>query len=338
MKKKLVITALVTGLLCALCAPSMAAIKWKWVHYQPVDSMVDVLSKKMIKEIQDRSKGEIQISLFPAAQLGDWMEMSDQIMRGSIQIGILPVTPAYNKSLLIRVLPYSVMNWKEAKEAFAGKNPFLLNIMTREMEKSGFKGFAVVAEGFGGAGFVRDPGFDVVDPDTDKHGYKIRVPAGNQAFESMATQFGFIPTSIPWGDTYIALQTGLIDCQIGNQPYNTFSSLLDVTKMYVQYNTHFQSSFVYMNKKAWDSLKPELQQIVSEVAKKYALTSFEMAEEEDKKYMEKMKSAGIKVIIPSDTQLAKLAKKVRTNTWPLMEKTIGKGIMDEVLAGLKSLQ
>jgi TRAP-type C4-dicarboxylate transport system substrate-binding protein len=313
---------------------SLAAVKWNWVHYLPVDSMVDKLSKNMIEEIEERSNGQIKISLFPAGQLGDWMEMSEQMMRGSIQIGILPVSAVYNKALQIRVLPYAVMNWDEARQAFTGENPFLFNVLSEEMEKVGFKALAVVAEGFGGAGFADIPDFDVFDPDADKHGYKMRVPAGNQAFESFAQQLGFIPASVPWGEIYIALQTKLIDSQVGGQPYNTYASFLDITKAWVQYNTHFQHSFVYMNKKAWESLSPELQEIVKEVALKHAATSFDIAEAEDKLYMEKMKEAGIQVIVPNDEQLQKIATKIRKNTWPIMENIVGKEVMNKVLSGL----
>jgi TRAP-type C4-dicarboxylate transport system substrate-binding protein len=338
MKKGLLVSMLVLCLVGIMSGPSVAAVDWKWVHYQPVDSMADKLSKDMIAEIEEKSGGEIKFSLFPAGQLGDWMEMSEQIMRGAIQIGILPVSPAYNESLQIRVLPYSVMNWDEAKKAFSGENPFLFEVLAKEMDKIGLKALGVVAEGFGGAGFAKVPDFDVVDPDANKHGLKIRVPSGNQAFESLAKELGFIPASVPWGEIYIALQTGLVDCQIGGQPYNTYSSFLDITKMWVQLNTHFQHSFVYMNKKAWESLSPELQQIVQETTKKYADTSYALAEAEDKKFMEEMEKAGIKIVVPTDEQLEKIATKIRKNTWPLMEDVIGKEIMDKVLTELAALK
>ena len=338
MKKGLALSFLVLCLLGVMCSSSVAAVNWKWVHYQPVDSMADKLSKSMIAEIEEKSGGQIKFSLFPAGQLGDWMEMSEQMMRGAVQIGILPVSPAYNKALQVRVLPYSVMNWTEAKKAFTGEKPFLYDILAKEMDKTGLKALAVVAEGFGGAGFAKVPAFDVVDPDADKHGLKIRVPAGNQAFESLAKQLGFIPASVPWGEIYIALQTGLVDCQVGGQPFNTFSSFLDITKMWVQLNTHFQHSFVYMNKKAWESLTPEQQKIVQDAAKKFADTSFALAEAEDAKYMAEMEKAGIKIVKPTDEQLAKIAAKVRKNTWPIMEGVVGKEIMDKVLAGLAALR
>ncbi|MDD3473634.1 MAG: TRAP transporter substrate-binding protein DctP [Syntrophaceae bacterium] len=334
MKKRMLVPVLTLILVGIICSPSIAAIHWKWVHNQPVDSMIDEISISMIKEIEEKSEGQIEISLFPASQLGDWMEMSEQIMRGSINIGILPVSPAYNQAIQIRVLPYSVMNWSEARKAFLGDNPFLSKILEKEMDKIGLKALGVIAEGFGGVGFAKVPDFDVIDPDTDKHGLKMRVTPGNQAIEAFAKELGFIPASVPWAEVFMALQTKLVDCQMGGQPYTAYSTFLDVTKMWVQMNTHFQQSFVYMNKKQWEALAPELQQIVQKAVHKYVEESFALAEAEDKHYMEEMEKAGVKVVVLSDEQLGKIASKIRKNVWPIMEDIITKENMDTLLTGL----
>ena len=330
--KKMVLLLVVAGLILSLgCAGAIAGekvVKWKWAHYQPVDSLVDKMTSAMKEEIETKTNGTIQITVYPANQLGDWMEVSEQIMRGAVDIGILPVSPSYDARLQVRVLPYSVMNWKEAKEAYLGDDPYLFNIMADAMDGIGLKALSVVAAGFGGGGFASVPEFDVLDPDADKQGYKMRFPPGNQAWENLVLALGFNPTPVPWGELYIAQQTKLVDCQIGGQPFNTWSSFRDVTKVWVQYNTHFQNSFAYMNKKAWEKLTPEQQKIVQEVCSKYGDESFTSAMAEDEKYRESLAGAGIKVIMPTDEQLAVIAKKVRQNVWPAMDKVIGKDIMD----------
>jgi len=51
-----------------------------------------------------------------------------------------------------------------------------------------------------------------------------------------------------------------------------------------------------------------------------------------------MEKAGIKIVVPTDEQLEKIASKIRKNTWPIMEEVIGKEIMDKVLAELSALK
>lgn len=324
----LVMVSLILSLGVACAFAEQPQVEWKWAHYQPVDSLVDKLTNSMKEEIEERTNGSIEITVYPANQLGDWMEVSEQIMRGAVDIGILPVSPSYDATLQVRVLPYSVMNWEEAREAYLGDDPYLFDIMSDAMDGIGLKALSVVAAGFGGGGFASLPEFDVLAPQADKEGYKMRFPPGNQAWENLVIALGFTPTPVPWGELYIAQQTKLVDCQIGGQPYNTWSSFRDVTKLWVQYNTHFQNSFAYMNKEAWEELSPEQQEIVQDVTSRYADKSFEMAMDEDQQYRDKMENAGIKVVVPSDEQLATLANTVRSKVWPEMDKVIGKEVMD----------
>jgi hypothetical protein len=58
--------------------------------------------------------------------------------------------------------------------------------------------------------------------------------------------------------------------------------------------------------------------------------SFAQARADDEKYLEMMKGAGIKVIVPTDEQISALSKVVRTKVWPVMDPVIGKKIMNEV--------
>jgi len=303
---------------------------WRWSHYQPIDSIVDKISHAVVNEIEEKTDGRIKIDIYPASQLGDWMEVSEQIMRGSVEIGLLPVSPSYDPRLQVRVLPYSVMNYQEAKEAYLGDDPYLLKIMENVMEGVDLKALSVVAQGFGGGGFAHIPTVDVLDPETDKGGLKMRFPPGNQAWENLVKSLGFSPTPVPWGELYMALQTKLVDCQIGGQPYNTWSSFRDVVKCWVQYNTHFQNSFIYMNLDIWNKLSEEDQIIIKEACMKQSLQSFDEARNEDEKYMNMMSEAGIKVIVPTDEQLEKISTMARQQVWPVMDDIIGKEIMDEM--------
>ncbi len=331
-------TVLLVTVVLALWLPMSASAvdkpgtkyQWRWAHYQPIDSIVDKVSKAVVQEIAQKSQGRIKIDVYPASQLGDWMEVSEQIMRGSVEIGLLPVSPSYDPRIQVRVLPYSVMNWKDAETAFLGSNPYLFKIMEDVMGGIDLKALAVVAQGFGGGGFATVPTVDVLDPDADKKGIKMRFPPGNQAWEAMVKGMGFLPTPVPWGDLYMGLQTKLVDAQVGGQVYDTWVSFRDVTKCWVQYNTHFQNSFIYMNANLWKKLTPADQQIIKNASINQSKASFAIARSEDEKYVEMMKGAGIKVIIPTDEQLVKLSKVIRAKVWPVMDPIIGKKIMGEV--------
>ena len=85
-----------------------------------------------------------------------------------------------------------------------------------------------------------------------------------------------------------------------------------------------------MNLDIWNKLSEEDQIIIKEACMKKSLQSFEEARNEDAKYMKMMSDAGIKVIVPTDEQLAKISTMARQQVWPVMDDIIGKEIMDEM--------
>jgi|TARA_B110000908_G_scaffold96032_1_gene113576 TRAP-type C4-dicarboxylate transport system substrate-binding protein len=165
----------------------------------------------------------------------------------------------------------------------------------------------------------------------------MRFPPGNQAWQTMVAALGFEPTPVPWGELYLGLQTGLVDAQVGGQPYNTWTTHRDVTECWVQFNTHFQNSFIFANSEAFNSVSETDQQIIRDAVKTHGLASLDLARGDDQKYMDLIAEAGINVIVPNAKQLANIAKVVRDQVWPVMDEVIGKDLMDIMRekAGLK---
>jgi TRAP-type C4-dicarboxylate transport system substrate-binding protein len=85
-----------------------------------------------------------------------------------------------------------------------------------------------------------------------------------------------------------------------------------------------------MNLDIWNKLSKEDQNIIKEACMNQSLKSFEEASNEDAKYMKMMSDAGIKVIVPTDEQLTKIATMARKQVWPVMEDIIGKEIMNQM--------
>ncbi|MEM6462013.1 MAG: TRAP transporter substrate-binding protein DctP [Pseudomonadota bacterium] len=317
---------LFSGILASAGIASAQEHTFKWSHSSPVDSIADKTTKAIVAEIEEKSDGRITFQLFPAGQLGDWIEVNEQVLRGVVDFATQPVSPSYDPRLQIRVLPYAVMNFTEVENAYFGDDPYLFTMMRDMMAENEMTALAVVAEGFGGGGFRKCPE-DVFD--TASHsGVKMRFPPGNQAWEKMVGALGYEPTPVPWGELYLALQTGLVDAQVGGQPFNTWTTHRDVTDCWVQFNTHFQNAFVFANSQVFDGLSEEDQMMIRDAVESHASASLDMARGEDKKYMDLMSEAGITVIVPTDEQLETIATLARQQVWPVMDDVIGKDIMD----------
>ncbi len=96
---------------------------------------------------------------------------------------------------------------------------------------------AIWPQGLAGIALNKDPK-SLGDPNVPK-GIKIRAP-GLKAFEVSAEVLGYIPTPIPFAETFTAIQTGVVDGESGGGPYQAWSTFRDVTKVWVQYNDYFE--------------------------------------------------------------------------------------------------
>ncbi|WP_116083298.1 TRAP transporter substrate-binding protein DctP [Tropicimonas sp. IMCC34011] len=306
-----------------------AEVEFRWSHHEPLDSIVDKVTRAIADDIEAETQGRISIKVFPASQLGDWNEVSSQVQRGSVDFATQPVSSSTDPRLQIRVLPYSVMNYDEAEAAYFGDDPYLFDLMAEMMAESDLTALGVVAQGFGGAGFRECPDVDIFDIDADKGGLRVRFPPGNQSWENMVDAMGFAPTPVPWGELYLGLQTRLVDGQVGGQPSSTYANFRDVTDCWAQINTHFQNSFVFANAETFAELSAEDQDLIRDITARHAEGSLEMARAEDQQYMDLMKAEeGVVVLTPTDEELAEIATAVRTSVWPLMDDVIGEDIMN----------
>lgn len=101
----------------------------------------------------------------------------------------------------------------------------------------------------------------------DLKGLRIRVPgiAGN-VFARVGAQV----VTLPGAELYTAMQTGVIDAVEWISPYNDLAiGLYEVARYYYYPGWHEPGSSLYfgVNREAWDSLPPDLQEIVRVAAR-----------------------------------------------------------------------
>ncbi|MCS5478142.1 C4-dicarboxylate TRAP transporter substrate-binding protein [Corynebacterium sp. YIM 101645] len=104
---------------------------------------------------------------------------------------------------------------------------------------------------------------------TDLSGLRVRAPGPVWAAEAEA--LGMTVVNVAQGETYEALQRGLIDCQIGAPFMYEDYGLNEVAKHY--YPAGFSANMglvLLMNLDRWESLSPETQTFLQDSMQKYA--------------------------------------------------------------------
>ena len=150
---------------------------------------------------------------------------------------------------------------------------------------------------------------------------------------AVATELGMNPAPVAWGETYTALQQGTVDAE-----GNTFSLLNDakhseVLKHAMDSQHNYSMHMLLMNKKKWDSLKPEQQKIITEAAHEALIWQRAESVRLEEKAWQAFRDKGITITRLTPEQRAELKQK----TQPVRDQ-FSKEIPAELLALIAETQ
>lgn len=269
-------------------ASASAAVELKFHHDLPEDSAQHLAAVKFKNAVESRSKGEIQVKLFPNNSLGDDVEATQQMQFGALQAGIIPTAklsnfvPAMQIVDLPFLFPSPAITHKVLDSAAGDK-------LLATLDKVGLKGVTFWESGFKQFTCNRP----VKDP-ADFKGQKVRVmqsPIIMEQFKAM----GANPVPISFGETYNALQQHVVDCQENPLVSITKMKFYEVqTNMIISNHAYLGYAFIF-SKKWFDGLKPEYQKILVESAREFTPFEREETARREAGYVETIKKSGTKV-------------------------------------------
>jgi TRAP-type C4-dicarboxylate transport system substrate-binding protein len=301
----------------------------KFATQHPVEHMAHKAAERIKTRVAKETEGRVEIKIYPANQLGDATQIYEEVIRGSIDIAHITVPESYDTRLGVGFIPYIGRDYDQIRKVFASDS-FLPQEVAKMHAALGVKFFSYFGEGFIGVGTVA-PVDNIVAPGLEK-GIMIRVPPLD-VFKFGAEELGFRTTSIPYADTYSALQTGVVDGWLGGPPNLNYLGFRDVIKQYYQYNVNFESTQYVMNMKKFESLTAKDREAVQRAFTEEGQQSFLMAESEDQMYRKKLQEAGVEVHVFSTRELEEMAGYVREHAWKRLEKNL----TPELINGIKGV-
>jgi TRAP-type transport system periplasmic protein len=186
----------------SLAGPSVAETL-RLAHESSSDSLINEAATMFAELVAEKSGGALEVQVFPDGQLGDEAAIADSVGAGSIDIGLGGVADAIDPKLNVVTLPFlfedlsavhAFLDGRTGQEVFdtGAENGFhMLGALD-----SGFRQFALIA------GPVTTP--------ADLEGVKIRTPP-NPVLLATMDALGALPQSIPFGEVYTSLQSGVVD-------------------------------------------------------------------------------------------------------------------------------
>lgn len=215
-------------------------------------------AEKFKQEVEKNSAGRINITIRPAAQLGGDIEIIEQTQMNLVQIAIPPTgnLANFDSNMYLFDLPFLISDDYSMKKILDGE---IGQKILEGLDKYNLKGI-----NYWGAGFRSiTNNIRPINTPNDLRNIKMRVL---QAPTILATYraWGANPTAMAFTEVYNGLQQGVVEGQENSIANIETSKFYEVQKYMTKTNHAYHTYAAIMNKRAWESLPPDLQKIVQE--------------------------------------------------------------------------
>ncbi len=330
MLKRVSVLLLVFGLVVPSAA--MAAAKWnmKFGHDMPEDSAQHVAALKYADLVKERTKGQVEIKVFPAQQLGTDPEMVQQAQMGTLEI-VLPPTAkisGFAAQLQLADLPFLFPSKEICYQVLDG--PVGDKVLAL-LDAKGLKGVS-----FWESGFKQITANKAIRKPEDFAGMKVRVME-SPLLIAQYKQVKANPVPIDFAETYNALQQGVVDAQENPLVSIVNMKFYEVQKYTMLSNHGFLGYAFLFSKKVYDGLPADIQKIMRDTARE--LASFERQDTARREggYIERIKKGGSEIVTLSPQELQAFEKAFRP-VHQQFAKTIGEDLLKETYAHIEKLR
>ncbi len=243
-------------------APKVDPLTIKFAHAGSQTHPYSVGIQKLTPILERNSGGAIKLQVFCCAQLGSERELAEGTRLGTIDMTSVAgegALPAWVPELQVFGLPFIIRDRAHAYKVLDGP---IGKELEAKLEAQGFHVLGWWELGFRNMTTKNKP---ILEPG-DLKGLKMRVQEA-KVWLGLMRALGAIPTPIPFGELYNALQQGVVDGQ--ENPVVTIVSMkfYEVQKQVGLTEHTYTALPVLAGKKWWDGLKPEQRQIIAESVK-----------------------------------------------------------------------
>ncbi|MEP3049020.1 MAG: TRAP transporter substrate-binding protein [Roseibium sp.] len=271
-------------------APAFAeAADWRGWNIHVEDYPVSHGMEAFVKEVNEKSGGEISGKVFHSGVLGSQPDAIEQTRLGIIDFGVFSLGPMGQVVPEANVvsLPFIFKSIPEMYKIMDGEPGAALS--------KGLEAKGLVALGFYDAG-ARSfyTSIKPINEPKDVESLKIRV-MNNDLFVGMVDSMGGNATPMAFAEVYQAIKTGVVDGAENNPPSYESTNHFEVAKYYSLTQHLIIPECLCMSKKSFDKLTPEQQDIVKEAGRNSTELQRKLWQEREAASMKKVEAGGVTV-------------------------------------------
>jgi len=295
-RSNVVVRFLVGATAAALVAHAGVAVSQtplRLAHAVPTGHIYQQLAQQLAQKVADGTKGQYEIRIFPNGQLGQEASLAESLRSGNIDMAFFSSNSAtvFVKPLGVFSLPYLFNDAAHLSRVL--NDPAFVAMVDGHIAsaKPGYRRIAMLTSG------VRNlySNSKILGTVEELKGTKIRVQPSPVEARVWST-LGALPVSIPLGDVYTSMQTGLIQAYEG--PIGTFFSgkMYEVAPNVALTEHQWSVNFLFISERTWAKLPEDVRKIIVDAGAEFDEAAAAIAQANDAKQLDELKAKyGVKV-------------------------------------------
>ncbi len=322
------IAAVALSLLVSLVVPGSAGaqqpIVIKLGNVQATADIVQTGLKKFADLVAERTKGQIQVQIFPASQLGTEQELLEGVQLGTVHMfeGSTGAVGRFLPDLEAFAAPYI---WRDLDHMLKVVRGPIGQELAERLVKA--KGMRVLDFGWlFGNRYLTTKNKAIYKPE-DLKGMKIRVQPTAIYLETIKAM-GANPTTMDFKEVYLGLQSGVIDGQ-ENPPFVIYNNKFFEVQKFLMLTAHItQNQAIVINDKFYQGLSPEYRKILTEAAIEAGNFQNDLVLKSEKADLDRLKEKGMTIVQPD----VKAFREATKDVWKKVSEKWEPGLYERIQA------
>jgi len=272
-----------------------AADKWDMALAYSASNYHSQLAGEFAKQVTENTKGKLEIVTHPGGSLFGGSEIFSSVRRGLAPIGERLISALSNDDPIYGIdsVPFLATGFEGSWKLYQASKPELV----KTLDKAGLMFLYSVPWPPQGFYSIKE-----ANSKADVKGLKFR--AYNATTSKVADMLGMIPTKIEAAELSQAFATGVAQSMISSGSTGYDRKLWEHVSYFYDVRAWLPRNMVIVNKKAWNRLDKDVQDVVIKAAAKAEKDGWAKAEGLADWYLEEFKKNGMKVQPIGDEMLA----------------------------------
>lgn len=287
----------------------------KYTHGNGENDPHHLVALKFKELVEEYSEGKVEVRVYPADQLGSEQRGFQDVQNRVVQASSLAVNNAtpFAPVLGFFDLPYI---FKDRQEFYNVVDTLGDEINAKLIEQSGNRAIIWFDQGFRVLTNSKHP----IKTIADLEGLKIRVPQ-NPLQLGAFNAWGCDATPVSWGETFNALQQGVVDGQENPHPVNNSMKFYEVQKYITEIHYKMWIGPVVVNEQWLQNQPEDIREAIIKAGKDATIWSRELIQTYEQEALDNLLAHGMENFGPPEDEDVWMEKAM--SIWPKHYDQIG---------------